>query len=216
MRSTAYRILVVFVLLLATAPAARSQTIAGTVKDASGAVMPGVTVEAASPALIEKVRAVVSDGSGQYKIVDLRLGTYAVTFTLPGFATVVRQGIELTTDFTANVNAELKVGAMEETITVSGASPLVDVQSVSTQRVLTRDVIDALPTGHNIQAAAVLIPGVTSSGGATSGGRDVGGNTMLQQPSRNSTARPSRCSSGTGTGSAMCRAPARAGRRAST
>ena len=185
MRCTACRILVVFVLLLATAPAARAQTIAGTVKDATGAVMPGVTVEAASPALIEKVRAVVSDGSGQYKIVDLRTGTYTVTFTLPGFATIVRQGIELTTDFTANVNAELKVGAVEETITVSGASPLVDVQSVSTQRVLTRDVIDALPTGHNIQAAAVLIPGVTSSGGATSGGRDVGGNTMLQQPSPN-------------------------------
>src|SRR5437879_10058053 len=111
MRSTAYRILVVFVLLRATAPVARAQTIAGTVKDAIGAVMPGVTVEAASPALIEKVRAVVSDGSGQYKVVDLRPGTYTVTFTLPGFATIVRQGIELTTDFTANVNAELKVGA---------------------------------------------------------------------------------------------------------
>jgi hypothetical protein len=185
MRCTVRRLLEVFVLLLATAPAARAQTIAGTVKDATGAVMPGVTIEAASPALIEKVRAVVSDGAGQYKIVDLRPGAYTVTFTLPGFATVVRQGIELTTDFTANVNAELKVGAVEETITVSGASPLVDVQSVSTQRVLTRDVIDALPTGHNIQAAAVLIPGVTSSGGATSGGRDVGGNTMLQQPSPN-------------------------------
>lgn len=182
--SVSRRVLIV-ISLLALSAAVQAQTIAGTVKDATGAVMPGVTVEAASPALIEKVRTAVTDGSGQYKIVDLRTGTYTVTFVLPGFATVKREGIELTTDFTANVNAELKVGAVEETITVSGASPLVDVQSVSTQRVLTRDVIDALPTGHNIQAAAVLIPGVTSSGGATSGGRDVGGNTMLQQPTPN-------------------------------
>jgi hypothetical protein len=185
MMCSAHRLFGILVLFLAIAPDARAQTIAGTVKDTTGAVMPGVTVEASSPALIEKVRTVVSDGSGQYKIVDLRPGTYVVTFTLQGFSTVVRQGIELTTDFTANVGAELRVGAVEETVTVTGASPLVDVQSVSTQRVLTRDVIDALPTGHNIQAAAVLIPGVTSSGGATSGGRDVGGNTMLQQPSPN-------------------------------
>jgi hypothetical protein len=179
------RWLFVVVFLLGIAPAVRAQNIAGTVKDDSGAVMPGVIVEAASPALIEKVRSVVTDSAGQYKIVDLRTGTYSVTFSLPGFSTVKREGIELTTDFTANVNAELKVGAVEETITVSGASPLVDVQSVSTQRVITRDVLDALPTGHNIQSAAVLIPGVTSTGGATSGGRDVGGNTMLQQPTPN-------------------------------
>jgi Carboxypeptidase regulatory-like domain len=171
--------------LLAVTPTVWAQSIAGTVKDDSGGVLPGVAVEAASPALIEKVRTVVTDGAGQYKIVELRTGTYTVTFSLPGFARVQRTGIELTTDFTANVNAELKVGGIEETITVSGASPLVDVQSVSTQRVITRDVIDALPTGHNIQAAAVLIPGVTSSGGATSGGRDVGGNTMLQQATPN-------------------------------
>jgi hypothetical protein len=185
MRRHIRRVLFLGLCVFTSATPLAAQTIAGSVKDATGAVMPGVTVEAASPALIERVRSVVTDGSGQYKIVDLRPGTYTVTFTLPGFATVKREGVELTTDFTANVNAELKVGAVEETITVSGASPLVDVQSVSTQRVITRDVIDALPTGHNIQAAAVLIPGVTSSGGATSGGRDVGGNTMLQQPSPN-------------------------------
>jgi hypothetical protein len=178
------RILVVVVpLLTIDATLASAQTIAGTVKDVTGAVMPGVTIEASSPALIEKVRSAITDGAGQYKILDLRPGTYAVTFTLPGFSTVRREGIELTSDFTANVNAELKVGAVEETVTVSGASPLVDVQAVSTKNVFTRTVIDELPSAHSMQATAVLIPGVTTSGGATSGGRDVGGNTMLQQPS---------------------------------
>jgi hypothetical protein len=89
--------------------------IAGVVRDATGAVLPGVTVEAASPALIEKVRTVVTDGEGQYKIVDLRPGTYAVTFGLEGFSTVKRDGIELTTGFTATVNADLKVGSISET-----------------------------------------------------------------------------------------------------
>src|SRR5881396_2548895 len=96
-----------------------SGSIAGVVKDTTGAVLPGVTVEAASPALIEKVRAVVTDGQGQYKIVDLRPGTYSVSFTLPGFNITKREGIELTTGFTANVNAEMRVGSLEETITVT-------------------------------------------------------------------------------------------------
>src|SRR5262245_49977403 len=94
--------------------------IAGVVTDATGAVLPGVTVEAASPALIEKVRTVVTDANGEYKIVDLRPGTYVVTFTLSGFATLKREGIELTTGFTARANGEMKVGALEETVTVSG------------------------------------------------------------------------------------------------
>src|SRR5574342_682811 len=91
-------------------------SIAGVVKDASGAVLPGVTVEAASPALIEKVRSVITDDSGQYRIVDLRPGIYSVTFTLPGFSTVRRDGIELTGTFVATVNAAPKVGALEATI----------------------------------------------------------------------------------------------------
>src|SRR3954453_4322217 len=91
--------------------------IAGVVRDASGAVLPGGTVEAASPALIEKVRSVITDEQGQYRIVDLRTGTYTVTFTLPGFAAVRREGVELAANFTATVNAELKVGGIEETIT---------------------------------------------------------------------------------------------------
>src|SRR5438094_2912530 len=96
-----------------------SGIIAGGVRDATGAVLPGVTVEASSPALIEKVRAVVTDGEGQYKILDLRPGTYTVTFSLTGFNVLKREGIELSAGFTAAVNAELQVGGVEESITVS-------------------------------------------------------------------------------------------------
>src|SRR6187200_1624388 len=103
--------------------------IVGVAKDTSGAVLPGVTVEAASDVLIEKTRSVVTDGSGQYKIVDLRPGTYVVTFTLPGFASVKRDGIELPSNFTASISVDLKVGSLEETVVVSGQSPVVDVQS---------------------------------------------------------------------------------------
>ena len=121
--------LLVLLLLPSSAHAQFSGAITGVVKDASGAVLPGVTVEAASPALIEKVRSVVTDDTGQYRIVDLRPGTYSVTFTLPGFSSVKREGIELTGTFVATVNADLKVGALEETITVTGETPVVDVQS---------------------------------------------------------------------------------------
>src|SRR4029453_18104818 len=131
-RIARYLILCSVVLLLPTTAwpqaAGTSGTIAGVVRDTSGAVMPGVTVEAASPALIEKVRSVVTDGQGLYRIVDLRPGSYTVTFTLPGFSTFKREGIELTTSFTAQVNAELKVGALEETVPVSGEAPVVDIQ----------------------------------------------------------------------------------------
>src|SRR5881392_1157598 len=95
-------------------------TLTGTVKDASGAVLPGVTVEAASPALIEKTRAAVTDSAGQYRLIDLRPGTYVVTFALQGFSTAKREGIELTGSFVATVNAELRVGTVQETVTVTG------------------------------------------------------------------------------------------------
>ena len=116
-------------------------SITGTVKDPSGAVLPGVTVEAASPALIEKVRTAVTDGTGQYRIVDLRAGTYSVTFTLTGFNTYKREGIELTGSFTASVNADLRVGALEETVTVTGETPIVDTQSVRRQTILSNELI---------------------------------------------------------------------------
>jgi hypothetical protein len=153
-----------------------AQTIAGVVRDTTGAVMPGVTVEAASPALIEKVRTAVTDGEGQYKVVDLVPGAYTVTFTLPGFSTVKRDGIDLSAGFTASVNAELRVGALAETITVSGQAPMVDVQNTRQQTVMNRDVIDSIPTGMTAQNFAVLVPGViaaTAGSGLTA--RDVGG-----------------------------------------
>ena len=117
----------IFGLLLmpAMATAQSSGAISGVVKDATGGVLPGVAVEAASPALIEKVRTVVTDGEGRYQVVDLRPGTYSVTFTLAGFATVKREGIQLTTGFTATVDGQMKVGDVAETITVAGATPVV-------------------------------------------------------------------------------------------
>jgi hypothetical protein len=152
--------LVLAVLLPAAAFAQAS--IAGVVRDTSGAVLPGVTVEASSPALIERTRTVVTDGSGQYRVVDLRPGTYVVTFTLTGFSTVRRDGVALAGSAVATVNAELRVGALEETITVTGEAATVDVQSVNQQRVLGKEVIDAIPSGRMVNSLAVLIPGVTS------------------------------------------------------
>src|SRR3989442_274924 len=145
-------------------------SIVGTVRDASAAVLPGVTVEASSPALIEKTRSVVSDGTGQYKIIDLRPGTYSVTFTLTGFNAVKRESIELSGTFVATVNAELKVGALEETVTVSGESPIVDVQSVGQQRVLGKDFIDVIPTSRTHFSMATMIPGVKTNNGSDTGG----------------------------------------------
>src|SRR5437867_11656988 len=161
---------------------AQSGSIAGVVRDTSGAVMPGVVVEAASDALIEKIRSATTDEKGQYKIVDLRPGIYTVTFTLPGFNVYKREGIELTTQFTAPVNAELKVGAITETVTVTGESPVVDTQRVQQVKVMTRDVIDAVPTGKTFQNMGVLVPGVTiAAGGTGATPYDVGGSSGEQQ-----------------------------------
>ena len=157
----------------ASAQTVVSGTVAGAVTDATGGVLPGVTVEAASPALIEKVRSAVTDERGLYRIVDLRPGVYTLTFTLPGFRTLRRDGLELTTAFTATVNAELVVGAVEETITVSGESPVVDIQNVMQQKVFTREVVDQLPVGGNVNLYSALVPGAVL---ATPNRQDVGGN----------------------------------------
>ena len=172
------RVLVGVLALMLLLPAASyaQSAIAGVVKDTTGAVLPGVTVEASSPVLIEQTRSATTDSQGQYKILDLRPGTYSVTFSLPGFATVKRDGIELPANFTAPVNGELRVGAVEETVTVSGASPVVDVQQAVTQQVLPQQLLDAVPTGgRNIQSVGATLVGVTQSQ------PDVGGAQGMQQ-----------------------------------
>ena len=167
-RSGLPRIVALAVVCLAAIVAIPSEssaqsTIAGAVKDSTGAVLPGVTVEASSPVLIEKSRSVITDGEGLYRVVDLRPGIYTVTFTLPGFNTVVRDAIELPANFTANVSVDMRVGAVEETITVSGVTPVVDVQSAVTQNTLNRDLLDSVPTGRSYHMAAVTTPGVQVS-----------------------------------------------------
>src|SRR5437660_8022298 len=158
-------VLALIVLLPALAYA--QSTITGTVKDVSGAILPGVTVEASSPVLIEKVRTAVTDGTGQYRIVDLRPGTYAVTFTLTGFNALKREGIELSGSFTASVDADLRVGAIAETVTVTGESPIVDTQSVRRQTTLGSDVLTSVPTARSWAATAVLIPAIVTQSGST-------------------------------------------------
>lgn len=151
-------------MLFAPSTASAQAAIAGTVRDASGAALPGATVEAASPALIERVRSAVSGGTGQYRIVDLPPGTYSVTITMSGFKTVRRDGIVLEGSFTAPVSADLEVGALEETVTVSGAAPVVDVAGNRQAVVVNRDMLDAIPTSsRSLQARANLIPGTTVS-----------------------------------------------------
>src|SRR5215510_1830416 len=155
----------VLVCLALVPTAARAQdivsgTIAGVVKDTSGAVLPGVTVEAASPALIERVRSTVTDGAGQYRIVGLRPGTYTLTATLPGFNTFKRENLELSGSNVVTIGIELKVGAIEETVTVSGETPVVDLQSTTKERVMSQEVINALPTGRMYYTLGVLVQGV--------------------------------------------------------
>src|SRR6516164_2156131 len=147
-------------LVLVPAVAFAQASITGVVKDASGAILPGVTVEAASPALIEKTRSAVTDGTGTYRIVDLRPGSYSVTFTLTGFSTVKRDGVELTGSFVATINADLKVGALEETITVTGETPVVDVQSAKREIVMNQDVIQTLPVTRAAGALLNAVPGL--------------------------------------------------------
>jgi carboxypeptidase family protein len=159
--------------LLAPSIVVAQSAIAGVVKDTTGAVLPGVTVEASSPALIEKVRAATTNEAGQYRVVDLRPGTYTVTFTLTGFNTVAREGILLEANFVAPLNVELKVGSVQETITVRGETPVVDVQSSSRREVLSQDLLEAIPTGRSFVLMANTVPAVNS------GGFDVGGSSAM-------------------------------------
>ena len=176
---------VVSCLCLAMLPAAAyaQASVQGVVKDTSGAVLPGVTVEASSPVLIEKTRSTVTDGSGQYQIINLLPGTYTVTFTLSGFNVFKREGIELSGSFVASLNAEMKVGAIIETITVTGQTPLVDVRSAAVQKVVTKEIVDSVPTGRLGINLAALQPGIILGAGGGVGvsntnsltSQDVGG-----------------------------------------
>ena len=150
-----------FMVLLVPAAVYAQATISGVVRDSSGGVLPGVTVEASSPALIEKVRSVVTDGTGQYRIIDLRPGTYVVTFTLTGFSTVRREGVELSGTFTATLNVDLQVSTVQETITVSGQAAAVDVQTARRQQVIDDGIVREIPTGRSYNSLMVLLPGVS-------------------------------------------------------
>lgn len=162
-------------LLVSAATAYAQSSITGVVRDASGAVLPGVTVEAASDVLIERSKTVVSDGQGLYRIVDLRPGVYTLTFTLPGFNGLRREGLELSADFIMTVNVEMRVGVIEETVTVTGESPVVDVQSTSRVQTLSREALDVIPTGRSIFSMAQLVTGVSLNS------PDVAGSRAMQQ-----------------------------------
>jgi len=163
------------VLVLPTLAFAQAQ-IVGQVKDESGGVLPGVIVEAASPAIIEKVRTATTDDQGRYRIEALRPGTYTITFSLTGFSTVLRDGVDVPSAVVITVNADMKVGALEETVTVSGQAPQVDVTQASRTQVITRDVIDTLPVSRNVMSIGVLSPGVRQSNTP-----DIGGSRMTEQ-----------------------------------
>jgi hypothetical protein len=160
-------------LLLLPLPAFAQATLTGVVRDSSGAVLPGVTVEAASDALIEKMRSAVTDGTGQFRIIDLRPGTYSVTFSLAGFTTIKRDGVELEGQITATVNADMRLGALEETITVTGETPIVDVQSVRRQATISGEIINVIPSARAYGAIMQLIPSLTVQATFTPGARDV-------------------------------------------
>jgi len=162
-------ILVVLGLALVPSAAFAQASIVGVARDASGAILPGVTVEASSPALIEKVRTVVTNGVGQYSIQDLRPGTYTVTFSLTGFNTVKRDDIVLTGSFIATVNADLRVGGVQETVTVSGEAPLVDTTSARTEQTIDGKTVAEIPTSRLYSSLTQLVPALNVQG------NDVGG-----------------------------------------
>ncbi len=171
-------ILFLFVLALASGlsrPLHAQSTIAGVVKDASGGVLPGVVVEAASDVLIEKVRSVITDAEGRYSLVDLRPGTYALTFAMQGFTTLKRDGLVVAAGVAVPINVELKIGVLDEMITVSGETPVVDVQTLATTQILKREVLDSIPTGRSIWAVGQVLNGVSMNS------PDVGGSRGMQQ-----------------------------------
>src|SRR6188474_2887623 len=156
-------VLVAAVVLLPTL--VQAQSLAGTVRDASGAVLPGVTIEAASPALLEKVRTAITDGTGQYRLENLVPGVYTVTFSLAGFVTVRREGVEVSGAQVITIGADLRVGGVQETITVTGETPLVDVQtSTRTQKIIDNEVVAVLPASRGYGNILATVPGIQATG----------------------------------------------------
>jgi hypothetical protein len=165
MRTFLRAMLLMAVSILLPASAFAQASIAGATRDSSGGVLPGVSVEASSPALIEKVRTAVTDDRGLFRIVSLPPGTYSITFTLPGFNQVRRDGIELSGSFTAQIDTVLAVGGVAETVTVTGTTPIVDVQSVGRQTTISNELLTSIPTARSWAATALLIPGIVTIGG---------------------------------------------------
>ena len=149
MRTFLRAVLLIAVSTLLPASVFAQASIAGSTRDSSGGVLPGVSVEASSPALIEKIRTAVTDDRGLFRIVSLPPGTYSITFTLPGFNQVKRDGIELSGSFTAQIDTALTVGGVAETVTVSGTTPIVDVQSVGRQTTISNELLTAIPTARS-------------------------------------------------------------------
>ena len=166
MRRASKVVLFLTAALLLPAVAFSQGTLTGTVRDESGGVLPGVTVEASSPALIEKVRSAVTDGAGQYRITGLNPGAYSLTFRLTGFTIVKREGIELSGTTTLTIPVDMHVGAIEETITVAGDTPVVDVQSTQRETVLNADVVAAIPGSRSVGTLLNAVPGLNVNDGA--------------------------------------------------
>jgi hypothetical protein len=166
MRGASKVVLILTAAVLLPSAAFAQGTLTGTVRDESGAVLPGVTVEAASPALIEKVRTAVTDGAGQYRITGLNTGTFSLTFRLTGFNVVRREGIELSGTATLTIPVEMRLGALEETITVTGETPVVDVQTAQRETVLNADVVAAVPGNRSVGTLLNAVPGLTVNDGA--------------------------------------------------
>src|SRR5258706_4948494 len=166
MRWASKATLILMAALLLPSAAFAQGTLTGTVRDESGGVLPGVTVEAASPVLIEKVRTALTDGAGQYRITGLNPGMYSLTFRLSGFNIVKRDGIELSGTGTLTIPVDLRVGALAETVTVTGETPVVDVQSARRETVLSADVVEAIPGNRSVGTLLNAVPGLTVNDGA--------------------------------------------------
>jgi hypothetical protein len=170
--------LTVFALFLVFPASVQAQaTLSGLVRDATGAVLPGVTVEASSPALIEKARSTTTDVNGRYTIPDLRPGAYRVSFTLSGFRGVVQENVEVSGTVIITVNADLSVGNVQETVTVTGETPIVSLESTTRQTVLDQELVTAIPSSRTPFTVGVLIPGVRKGAFMS---QDVGGSVVQE------------------------------------